>query len=87
MSVLLIITQKVPISNVYLIKENKFGSHTLITRAQKQEGGEGNEFSRLPGSEERIRNGSVWRVQLLAVVQDINQAKAKHVNDVGGERK
>lgn len=28
---------------------------------------------------------SVWRVQLMAVVQDINQAKAKHVNDVGGK--
>lgn len=33
----------------------------------------------------RIRNSSMWRVQLLAVVQDINQAKAKHVHDVGGK--
>lgn len=33
----------------------------------------------------RIRNSSMWRVQLLAVVQDINQAKAKYIHDVGGK--
>ncbi|CAG5990649.1 unnamed protein product [Menidia menidia] len=40
--------------------------------------------SRLLGSE-RIRNRSVWRVQLLAVVENVNQAKAKYIHnaDVG----
>lgn len=28
----------------------------------------------------------MWCVQLLAVVQDIDQAEAKYVHDVGGER-
>lgn len=33
----------------------------------------------------RIRNSSMWCVQLLPVVQDINQAKAKYVYDVGSK--
>lgn len=32
----------------------------------------------------RIRNSSLWRVQLVTVAQNKNQTKAEHVHDVGG---